>query len=419
MFFERKSYLQQLISSQGNGMIKIITGIRGCGKSFLLFEIFKRYLLKKGINENHIIEVNLEDRRNQKLRNPDTLLEHIDASIIDDAHYYVLLDDVQIVPEFEDVLNSYLKMSNVDVYVTGSNARFLSKDVITEFRGRGWEIRIHPLSFSEFYEVKGGDQRKALEEYYIYGGLPGVIQIDSVEEKQNYLRNIFETVYLRDVIERNHLKNPEGLKELVRIIASDIGASTNIRRITNTFKTVNRMDITADSIGRYLEYLQDAFIICEAQRYDVKGRKYIRTENKYYFEDLGIRNAAIGFRQIEFNHIMENVIYNELIRLGCTVDVGQVNVYRRNNEKKQVLSKLEVDFVANRADERFYIQSAYRLPKREMVEQEQASLLHISDGFKKMIIDGDRYNSNYNNEGILLIGIYDFLMHGAESYIKR
>ena len=316
MVFNRNLYLQKLISADGNGMIKIITGIRRCGKSFLLFELFKNYLLEQGIQADHIIQINLEDRRNKRLRNPDMLLEYIDNQLKDHQKYYILLDEIQLVSEFEDVLNSYLHISNAEVYVTGSNAKFLSKDVITEFRGRGWEIRVRPLSFSEYYETLGGEQSKRLEEYYLYGGLPGVAQLDTPMAKQNYLREIFETVYLRDVIERNHLRNADGMQELIRVLASGIGTSTNPRRIANTFKSVAGMDISPNTISNYITHLQDSFIINEALRYDVKGRKYIGTETKYYFEDMGIRNAVLGFRQIEHTHAMENVLYNELCRDG-------------------------------------------------------------------------------------------------------
>lgn len=412
MYFERKSYLQELISSEGNGMIKVVTGIRRCGKSFLLFEIFRKHLLERGVKENHIIQVNLEDRRNKRLRNPDALLEYIDKQLIDSDRYYVLLDEIQLVPEFEDVLNSYLYVRNTDVFVTGSNAKFLSKDVITEFRGRGWEIRVRPLSFAEYYETVGGEMSVQLETYYLYGGLPGVAQFDNPIEKQNYLREIFETVYMKDVVERNHLHNVEGMRELIRILASVMGSTTNVRRIANTFKSVAGIDIGANTIARYLEHLQDAFIINEALRYDVKGRKYIGTETKYYFEDVGVRNAILGFRQIEYNHTMENVVYNELRKQGYTVDVGHVETVSQDESGKSVRRNLEIDFVVNRHDERIYIQSAYMLPDKEKAEQEQASLLRVSDGFKKVIVTGDRYRSNYNDDGILIVGIYDFLLKG-------
>jgi hypothetical protein len=413
MLFERKYYLSQLQNADGNGMIKIITGMRRCGKSFLLFNIFRKSLLERGIHEDHIIKVNLEDRRNKKLRNPDALLEHIDKLMTDTEKYYILLDEVQLVSEFEDVLNSYLDVPNAEVYVTGSNAKFLSKDIITEFRGRGWEVRIHPLSFSEYYEVIGGEKAEALDQYYKYGGLPAVAGIKRAKDKQNYLREIFETVYLRDVIDRNHLKNADGLRELVRILASTMGASTNVRRISNTFKTAAGIDVAPATIAKYIECLQDAFIISEALRYDVKGRKYIGTETKYYFEDVGIRNAVVEFRQFEPTHIMENVVYNDLCRNGFSVDVGLVESFKRDNNGKLTRRNLEIDFVVNRHDERLYIQSAYALPSKEKVDQEQASLLQVSDGFRKVIIAGDHYSTGYNENGILVIGLYDFLLEKA------
>ena len=413
MLFERKYYLSQLQNADGNGMIKIITGMRRCGKSFLLFNIFRKSLLERGIHEDHIIKVNLEDRRNKKLRNPDALLEHIDKLMTDAEKYYILLDEVQLVSEFEDVLNSYLGVPNAEVYVTGSNAKFLSRDIITEFRGRGWEVRIHPLSFAEYYEVIGGEKAEALDQYYKYGGLPAVAGMKRAKDKQNYLREIFETVYLRDVIDRNHLKNADGLRELVRILASTMGASTNMRRISNTFKTAAGIDLAPATIAKYIECLQDAFIISEALRYDVKGRKYIGTETKYYFEDLGIRNAVVEFRQFEPTHIMENVVYNDLCRNGFSVDVGLVESFKRDNNGKLTRRNLEIDFVVNRHDERLYIQSAYALPSKEKVDQEQAALLQVSDGFRKIIIAGDHYSTGYNENGILVIGLYDFLLEKA------
>ena len=413
MLFERKYYLSQLQNADGNGMIKIITGMRRCGKSFLLFNIFRKSLLERGIHEDHIIKVNLEDRRNKKLRNPDALLEHIDKLMTDTEKYYILLDEVQLVSEFEDVLNSYLDVPNAEVYVTGSNAKFLSRDIITEFRGRGWEVRIHPLSFAEYYEVIGGEKAEALDQYYKYGGLPAVAGIKRAKDKKNYLREIFETVYLRDVIDRNHLKNADGLRELVRILASTMGASTNVRRISNTFKTAAGIDVAPATIAKYIACLQDTFIISEALRYDVKGRKYIGTETKYYFEDLGIRNAVVEFRQFEPTHIMENVVYNDLCRNGFSVDVGLVESFKRDNNGKLTRRNLEIDFVVNRHDERLYIQSAYALPSKEKVDQEQASLLQVSDGFRKIIIAGDHYSTGYNENGILVIGLYDFLLEKA------
>ena len=412
MLFERKQYLQQLITAEDNGMIKIITGIRRCGKSFLLFNLYKQNLLSRGIPADHIIEVNLEDRRCKKLRDPDNLLQHIDSQIKDSERYFILLDEIQLVPEFEDVLNSYLHIGNVNVYVTGSNARFLSKDVITEFRGRGWEIRIRPLSYAEYYGKVGGDKQEALENYYLYGGLPAVVQLERPEDKQNYLKEIFETVYLKDVMQRNHLRNADGMSELIKILASSEGSSINVQRISNTFKSVSKVDISANTINRYLEHLKDAFIISEAQRYDIKGRKYIGTETKYYFEDPGIRNVVVGFRQIEYNHIMENVIFNELCRTGYSVDVGMVETFNRDAGGKTTRKNLEIDFVVNRHDRRMYIQSAYRITNEEKRNQELASFRNVADGFRKILIEGDRYTTHYNEEGILVMSLYDFLLKG-------
>lgn len=412
MFFERNQYLQQLIAAEDNGMIKIITGIRRCGKSFLLFNIYKQNLLSRGVPADHIIEVNLEDRRNKKLRDPDALLKFIDSQIKDSEKYFILLDEIQLVPEFEDVLNSYLHIKNTNVYVTGSNAKFLSKDVITEFRGRGWEIRVRPLSFAEYYDKVGGDKREALENYYLYGGLPAVAILDKPEDKQNYLTEIFETVYLKDVLQRNHLRNAEGMSELIKILASSMGSSINVQRISNTFKSVGKIDIGANTINRYLEHLQDSFIISEALRYDVKGRKYIGTETKYYFEDPGIRNTVVGFRQIEYTHTMENVIYNELCRMGYSIDIGLVETFTNDSTGKTVRKNLEIDFIVNRHDQRVYIQSAYRMPNEEKLEQELASFRNVTDGFRKILIEGDRYTTHYNEEGILVMSLYDFLLKG-------
>lgn len=411
MLFKRESYLQKLKEAQGNGMIKIITGIRRCGKSFLLFDIFYRYLRERGVPDKQIIRIDLEDRRNQNLRNPDNLLQYIDSNIIGDQHHFVFIDEIQLVPEFEDVLNSYLKMSNVDVYVTGSNSKFLSTDVITEFRGRGWEIRVRPLSFAEYYEEKGGDKHEALIAYYLYGGLPGAVVLESDEQKQNYLRNVYETAYLRDVIDRNHLQNKEGLREMVRILASDIGTSTNIRRLVNTFKSEANMAISPNTIQSYLSYLQDAFVISEALRFNVKGRKYIGTETKYYFEDTGIRNAAIGFRQVEYNHVMENVVYNELRLRHFNVDVGQVDVFERDKEGKLLRKNLEIDFVVNRGSERIYLQSAYRIPDHEKWLQEQRPLINVKDAFKKVIIEDEYRLPHYNEQGVYVTGLFDFLLN--------
>lgn len=415
--FLRQHYLDKLVQSEGNGMIKIVTGVRRCGKSFLLFTLFHNYLLEHGVSADRIIEVDLENRLNKRLRDPDALLEYVYGRLglstssrePKEGHYYVLLDEVQLVPEFEDVLNSFLKLRNVDVYVTGSNAKFLSKDVITEFRGRGWEIRIHPLSFAEFYDYQGGDKHEAFRLYCRYGGLPQVVLMKSDEEKKAFLETVFEATYLRDVIERNHLRNVAGLRELVRVLASGIGSSTNPKRIADTFCS-NGAAMTQDTVKAYIGHLTDAFIVSEAMRYDVKGRKYIGTETKYFFEDLGIRNVVLGFRQEEETHLMENAIYNELVLRGYSVDVGMVETWELVDGKR-VRKNLEVDFVVNRAPKRWYIQSAFALPTREKTLQEQRSLMKIPDHFRKVIVVGDNHGGWMDEEGIEILGLFDFMLH--------
>ena len=409
MVFNRNLYLQKLISADGNGMIKIITGIRRCGKSFLLFELFKNYLLEQGIQADHIIQINLEDRRNKRLRNPDMLLEYIDNQLKDQQKYYILLYEIQLVSEFEDVLNSYLHISNAEVYVTGSNARFLSKDVITEFRGRGWEIRVRPLSFAEYFEGIGGDKRDALQEYYAYGGLPAVALLPSAEEKIAYLKEMYHTIYFRDIVERNRLQNEEGLEKTLQVLASSMGATINPTKIANTFKSVADLKISANTISKYIEHLKDAFMISEAMRYNIKGRKYIGADSKYYFEDPGIRNAILGFRQIENSHMMENVLYNELSLRGYSVDVGLVEIWEKGTDGTTKHKKLEVDYVINRGSQRIYIQSAYMMSDTDKISQEIRPLMKIDDSFRKVIISGDYGGRFYNNEGVLRIGIFDFL----------
>ena len=413
MEFSRRSYLQKLVRADGNGMIKIVTGVRRCGKSYLLFNIFRNFLLSQGVAENHIIGLALDDRANKKLLAPDKLLDYIEAHIVNDGKKnYVILDEVQLVDEFISVLLSLTHKQNVETYVSGSNSRFLSKDVVTEFRGRGWEIRVHPLSFAEFYEGVGGDYQQALFDFYRYGGLPHVATLETEEEKKQYLQSVFETTYLKDVIERNHLRNPEGMRKLMQVLASCIGSCTNPNNIVNTFMSGEKLTISSAAIGNYLEYLQDAFIISEAQRYDVKGRKYIGTASKYYFEDLGIRNMLINFRQQEDTHITENVIYNELCMRGYSVDVGQVEVWETTPEGKRVRKNLEVDFVANNPPQRIYIQSAFVLSDRAKTQQEQRPLVHIPDHFRKVIILGNDFQRGWiNDEGVQIISMKDFLLN--------
>lgn len=411
MEIKRDMYLQQLIDSRGNGMIKIITGIRRSGKSYLLFNIFTSWLESQGVDENHMIKVNLEDRRNRKLRDPDALLAYIDAKMADDAPYYILLDEVQLVREFEDVLNSYLHVHNADVYVTGSNARFLSKDVITEFRGRGFEIRVMPLSFREFFSVYNGSKQLALDEYMTYGGLPQICSLPTEKGKAEYLKGLFEETYIRDIKERYHVQKEDELSDLINIISSSVGSLTNPRKLANTFLSVKNERVSQDTIKSWLEYLCDSFLVSKAMRYDVKGKNYIDTPSKYYFSDLGLRNARINFRQDEKPHIMENVIYNELLARGFNVDVGVVPIQVRDEEGKLKRSQLEIDFVCNQGSRRYYIQSAFRIESDEKEAQEQASLLRVDDSFKKIIVLGEECLVHRNVYGITTMSIYDFLMN--------
>lgn len=411
MEFNRDLYLQKLISASNNDMIKIVTGIRRCGKSYLLFEIFHNYLLSQGVKEDHIIGLALDDNRNKALRDPDKLLEYIDSHLIHDGQTsYVILDEVQMVDDFVGVLLSMTHMRNVQTYVSGSNSKFLSKDVVTEFRGRGWEIRVRPLSFAEYYEGVGGDKRDALEDYYTYGGLPAVAKLNTPEEKEAYLKDVYRAIYLKDIIERNHLQNEEGLEEIFRVLASSMGTAVNPTKIANTFKSVANIKISTHTITKYIEHLKDAFLVSEALRYDVKGRKYIGSDSKFYFEDPGVRNAIIGFRQVEYSHMMENVLYNELCARGYSVDVGLVEIWEKNEEGKIVHKRIEVDYVINRGSQRIYVQSAYSMPDEEKRDQEQRPLIKINDSFRKIIISGEHKGKFYNDEGVLRIGVFDFLL---------
>ncbi|MCI6892361.1 MAG: ATP-binding protein [Treponema sp.] len=411
MIIQRKKYLDMLISGEGNNLVKIVTGVRRCGKSFLLFKLFRNYLIEKGVDEQHIIELSLDDLRNKKLRNPETLLEYIDSHLLNDKKTtYIILDEVQLVQDFVEVLLSLLHTPFVDVYVSGSNSKFLSKDVVTEFRGRGDEIRVFPLSFSEFYSAVGGDKSEVWKEYYTYGGLPQILEFDSEKKKSDYLKNLYELTYMKDVQERNHLRNADGLFKVVQMLASCIGSPTNPKRISDTFKTVEKKAVTDKTILNYIECLKDAFLIEEALRYDVKGRKYIGTETKYYFEDIGLRNAILNFRQQEESHIMENIIYNELKYRGFNVDVGFVETWENKSSGKSFRHGLEVDFVVNKGAERIYIQSVFKLPTDEKKEQEERPLLNINDSFKKIIITGENIKRKTDEKGILTIGLLDFLL---------
>lgn len=410
MNINRDKYLNDLINRMHNGMIKVVTGIRRCGKSYLIFTIFRNYLLKQGIDESHIICIELDQRKDRKYRNPDAILDFIESSIVDDEQYYVLLDEVQLLEEFEEVLNSLLHVKNVDVYVTGSNSKFLSKDVITEFRGRGDEIHIYPLTFKEFMQVYEGDVYHGWAEYVIYGGLPLTVTMKTEEQKINYLTRLFEETYLKDIIERHHIDKTQELEDLVNILASAIGSLTNVPKIEATFRSVLQSNISGNTIRQYIEYLEDAFVINKANRYNVKGRKYIGTPLKYYFEDVGLRNARLGFRQIEETHIMENIVYNELRSRGYSVDVGVVEKRGVNREGKTERTYLEIDFIANLGSRRYYIQSAFSMPTEEKRMQERASLINVNNSFKKIILVKDVMNVTRDEYGITTMSIYDFLL---------
>lgn len=409
MQINRDIYLDKLVHAIGNQMIKVVTGMRRCGKSYLLFTLFHNYLLEHNVDEGHIIEVDLENRLNKSLRDPDALLEHIYSKITDKQHYYILLDEVQLVSEFEDVLNSFLKVSNVDVFVTGSNAKFLSKDVITEFRGRGDEIRIHPLSYKEFADFKKGESLTMLREYLMYGGLPQVVIENDEKKKVAYLKQQFTHTYLKDIRERYGILHDDDLDELVSTIASTIGSLTNPTNIANTFKSEKKSTITRDTIAKYLEYMEDAFMIERSVRYDIRGKHYINTPYKYYFGDIGLRNARLNFRQKDDGHLMENMLYNELRALGFSVDVGQVVVEQKNAKGKRKRVTLEVDFVCNQGYNRVYIQSAYMMGNDDKVRQEVNSLNRLSDGFRRIVITGPLQPTMMNDNGIMFINIFDFL----------
>lgn len=407
---ERNIYLNRLIDSIGNGMIKIVTGVRRSGKSFLLFRLFVEWLQSQGIDDAHILKVNLEDRLNKQLRDPDVLLNHIYSHILDDGHFYVLLDEVQMVPEFEDVLNSFLDKENVDVFVTGSNAKFLSKDVITEFRGRGEEIFMQPLLFGEFMSVYEGSYELGLDEYMTFGGLPQVLSYKTEKEKSNYMKGLFRKTYITDIVDRYGVRNTTELGELLNIVASCIGSLTNPTKIANTFASVKNVRITNETVQKWLEYLCDSFLVAKAVRYDVKGRKYIDTPSKFYFCDLGLRNARLNFRQTENTHLMENLIYNELIYRGYNVDVGVVVTEMKDEEGKRHKVQLEIDFVCNQGSKRIYVQLAYRLPTEAKQNQELFSLTKADDSFKKVVIVGEDQLVHRNDKGIVTMSLRDFLM---------
>ena len=411
MEIKRDLYLNRLIRRENNGLIKVVTGVRRCGKSYLLFNLFHDYLIEKGVAEDHIIEVALDDRSNKELRDPDQMLAYLKTGIKDKETYYIILDEVQLLSEFEDVLNSLLHIRNADVYVTGSNSKFLSSDVITEFRGRGDEIRMYPLSFREFSSAYPDSEEYAWEDYYTYGGLPLILTRATDEEKAEYLINLFQKVYLSDIIDRHKIRNREELDELVDILASAVGSLTNPLKLSKTFKSVKNKTISDKTLKKYIDYLTDAFLVSKAVRYDIKGRKYIGSPTKFYFEDVGLRNARLNFRQTEENHIMENIIYNELRIRGYRVDVGLVEVFGKNTENKTEKKHLEVDFVATKGSEKYYIQSAFAMPTDEKRKQEERPLNAIGDSFKKIIVVKDNIKPRRDEMGIVTMGIRRFLLN--------
>lgn len=411
MEIRRDIYLNRLISKKHNGLIKVVTGMRRCGKSYLLFNLFKEYLVNEGVNENHIIEIAFDSFENRKYRDPEVLFPYLMEKIADNEMYYVLLDEVQMLDDFESVLNSLGRKKNVDVYVTGSNAKFLSKDIITEFRGRGDEVHMYPLTYSEFMSVYDGDKQEGWRDYVLFGGIPLVLGFETADQKSDFLKSLFEETYISDITGRNNIRNKAELEELLNILSSAIGTLTNPSKLSATFKSVKNKSISKDTIIKYIDYLKDSFLIDSAIRYDIKGKKYINTPSKYYFTDLGLRNARLNFRQVEETHAMENIIFNELKVRGYNVDVGVVVMNEVDKNGKKIRKQLEVDFVCNKGSKRFYIQSAYALPDKEKMEQEQRSLVNTGDGFKKIIITKDAVAPLYNDEGILVMSVFDFLLN--------
>lgn len=411
MEIKRNHYLNILISKKNNGLIKVITGMRRCGKSYLLFTLFKEYLLKEGVDEKHIIEIAFDTFENKHLRDPYVLYPYLKKRIKDESMYYVLLDEVQLLEDFESILNSLIRMKNVDVYVTSSNARFLSKDVITEFRGRGDEVHMYPLSFAEFMSVYKGAKQDGWNEYMLYGGIPLVLDFSTPDQKITFLKTLFEETYISDIVGRHNIRNKAELEELLNILSSAIGSLTNPVKLSATFQSVKKKNISNVTIKRYIDYLCDAYLIDSAIRYDVKGRKYIDTPVKYYFTDMGLRNARLNFRQIEETHSMENIIFNELKMRGFNVDVGVIMQYGTNEKGNSVRKQLEIDFVCNKGSKRYYIQSAYAIPDQAKMEQEQRSLMLTGDFFKRMIITKDTPAPYYNESGVLIMSVYDFLLN--------
>ena len=410
MEIKRDIYLDKLIARKHNGLIKVITGIRRCGKSYLLFRLFRRHLVESGVAEDHIIEVAFDMRKNASLRDPDALCAYVEEKMSSGGMYYILLDEVQMLSEFESVLNEFVRFENADVYVTGSNSKFLSSDIMTEFRGRGDEIHVYPLSFAEYRSAFPGSVDEAWQEYYTYGGLPLTVSMTTDEQKAEYLTRLFNEVYLRDIVERNGIRHPEELGELINILASSIGSLTNPKKLSNTFKSVKGVKITENTLARYATYLEQAFMIKRAQRYDIKGKRYIDTPSKFYFEDVGLRNARLNFRQIELTHIMENIIYNELRMRGYNVDVGVVEIRDKQADGSYTKKQTEVDFVANLGSKRIYIQSAFAMSDDEKTAQEKRPLDKIGDSFKKIIVVGENIKLCRDEDGIVIMGIRDFLL---------
>ena len=408
---KRDYYLQKLIAKKHNGLIKVITGMRRCGKSYLLFTLFKKHLLESGVAEDHIVEIPFDSFENKKYRDPEVLYPYVKEKLVDDQKYYILLDEVQLLGEFESVLNGFMRIPNVDVYVTGSNAKFLSKDIITEFRGRGDELHMNPLSFAEFMSVYDGNKYDGWKEYVLYGGLPPVVLLPTPEQKIELLNRLFDETYVNDIVGRHKIRNKDEFEELINILSSGIGSLTNPKKLADTFKTKKRTKLSVNTIKSYLDYLCDAFVVTRATRYDIKGKKYIDTPQKYYFSDVGLRNARINFRQIEENHTMENILFNELIARDFNVDVGLVVTREYDGSGNRQQKQLEVDFVCNKGAKRYYVQSAFAIPDEAKMQQESNSLLRIDDTFKKIIVVKDTPAPWYTNDGILVISVYDFLLN--------
>ena len=411
MNISRPTYMRQLIDAQNNGLIKIVSGIRRAGKSYLLKNLFRAHLVEQGVPADHILLIDLEGRQNKPFRNPDYLLDWVEQKMQDSAPYYIIIDEVQRVEDFVEMLGSLVLKENADVYVTGSNSHFLSSDIATEFRGRSDEIHVYPLSFEEFMSAYEGDKEDGWQEYYTYGGLPKILSIKGDDKKATYLRNLYRTVYLSDIYERHTIENKDEFEELARVLASNVGSLVSASNIANTFKSIKKLqNLTYNTISTYIGYLKDAFLIEESERYDIKGRQYIGALSKYYFKDCGLRNAILSFRQTEENHLMENVLYNDLRGRGFQVDVGNINIRVRDENGVQQRVTLEVDFVCNLGSKRYYIQSAWRMPDEDKMEQEQRSLCLVNDEFRKLIVVGERLKLRRNERGITIVGIYDFLL---------